>query len=82
MTSIETVPGWAFSWCWYFFIASAISGFTAVLTLILLVIAYSELSKKGALPLVGVYVAALLAQSITSIVTFWMCRSALNPKRK
>ena len=82
MTSIETVPGWAFSWCWFFFLASAVSALTAVLTLVTVVTMFSELNKKGALPLLSVYVAALAAQSVTSMVTFWMCRSSLKPDRK
>ena len=79
MSSIETAPGWAFSWCWYFFLASAVSAVTAILTLVTIVTMYSELSKKGTLPLLSVYVVALAVQSITSMVTFWMCRSSLKP---
>jgi Na+/H+ antiporter NhaC len=82
MTSIETAPGWAFSWCWYFFLASAVSAITAILTLVLIVTMFSELNKKGAVPLLSLYVLMLVLQSITSIVTFWMCRSSLNPERK
>ena len=79
MNSIETPPGWAFSWCWYFFLTSAVSAITAILTLVTIVTMYSELNKKGALPLLSSYVLVLATQSITSMVTFWMCRSSLKP---
>lgn len=82
MSSLEIVPGWAFSWCWYFFLASAVSAFTAVLTLVTIITMFTELQKKNAIPLLSVYVFALGVQSITSMVTFWMCRSSLNPNRK
>ena len=82
MLSIETAPGWAFSWCWYFFMASAVSAITAVLTLVTIITMFSELNKKGALPLLSAYVLVLSVQSITSMVTFWMCRSSLNPASK
>lgn len=82
MTSLDTPPGWAFSWCWYFFVASAVSAITAVLTLVTLVTMFSELNKKGSAPLLGIYVVALAVQSITAMVTFWMCRSSLKPSNK
>jgi len=82
MSSIEVVPGWAFSYCWYFFIASAVSAFTAILTLITIVTMFNELNKKNAVPLLAVYTFALAVQSLTSLVTFYMCRSSLNPNRK
>lgn len=80
MNSIENPPGWAFSWCWYFFAASAISGITAILTVITIITMFNELMKKNAVGLLSFYVLALVAQSVTSVVTFWMCRSALKPK--
>lgn len=79
MNSLETPPGWAFSWCWYFFIASAISAITAVLTLVTLVTMFSELNKKGSVPLLAAYIVVLGVQSVTAMVTFWMCRSSLKP---
>ena len=82
MLSIEIAPGWAFSWCWYFFLASAVSAVTAILTLVTIIAMFSELTKKGAIPLLSIYVLALTAQSITSLVTFWMCRKSLNPAQK
>jgi hypothetical protein len=82
MSSFEVVPGWAYSYCWFFFVASAVSALTAVLTLITIVTMFNELNRKNAVPLLSVYVFALAVQSITSMVTFWMCRSSLNPNRK
>ena len=80
MVSIENPPGWAFSWCWYFFLNSAISGITAILTLVTLITMYKYLMKNKTFGLLSVYVLVLVMQSITSMVTFWMCRSSLKPK--
>jgi len=82
MLSVEPPPGWAFSWCWYFFVASAVSGITAILTLITIVVMFKTLMKNNGLLLLSVYSFALVVQSITSMVTFWMCRSALKPNEQ
>lgn len=79
MTSLDTPPGWAFSWCWYFFLASCVSGLTALLTLVAIITMYKSLMKEGGVVLLSVYTVALLVQATTSMVTFWMCRSSLKP---
>jgi hypothetical protein len=78
-SSFDVVPGWAYKWCWYFFFASVISAITAILTLITIITLFNELNKKNAIPLLSVYIFALSLQSVTSMVTFWMCRSSLKP---
>ena len=78
-SSLSTPPGWAFSWCWFFFVTSIIGGLTALLTVILIVISYSKLVKHGHVALLSVYVLALLTQAVTAMVTFWMCRVSLKP---
>lgn len=81
MASFDTAPGWAFSWCWYFFLASCVSGLAALLTLVTMVSMYKTLSKEGnGVVLLSVYTVTLAVQAITSMVTFWMCRSSLKPR--
>ena len=82
MLSIEPHPTWAFSWCWFFFAASSLSAITAILTLVTIVVMFNQFSKDGSLPLLGSYVLVLVIQSITSMVTFWMCRASLKPDAK
>jgi hypothetical protein len=82
MSSLDTPPGWAFSWCWYFFLASAVSGITAILTLITIITMFKELTKNNTVGLLSVYALMLIVQSVTSMVTFWMCRSSLKPSAK
>ena len=80
MASLDTPPGWAFSWCWYFFLVSCVSGLTALLTLITILTMYKTLAKESGVLILSVYTVALLVQAATSMVTFWMCRSSLKPK--
>jgi hypothetical protein len=80
MTTLDTPPGWAFSWCWYFFLVSCLTAATALMTLITLVTMYKSLAKEGGVLLLSVYTVMLLIQAATSMVTFWMCRSSLKPK--
>lgn len=80
MTSLDTPPGWAFSWCWYFFLVSCLTGLTALMTLITLITMYKSLAKEGGVVFLSVYTVMLLVQATTSMVTFWMCRSSLKPK--
>lgn len=81
MASLDTAPGWAFSWCWYFFLVSCVSGLTALLTLFAIVTMYKTLNKEtNGVVVLSVYTVALVVQAITSMVTFWMCRSSLKPR--
>lgn len=83
MASLDTPPGWAFSWCWYFFLSSCMSAITAVLAIFIIVTMYKKLSEmkdgSGVIPL-SIFAASLIINSITSMVTFWMCRSSLKSK--
>ena len=79
MLSLEPPPRWAFSWCWFFVFASAVSGIAAILSLITLVLMFKTLLKTKQLGLISVYILTLTVQSLTAMVTFWMCRSSLKP---
>lgn len=79
MFSLEPPPSWAFSWCWFFVFASAVSGIAAILSLITLVLMFKTLLKTNKVGLISVYIVTLTVQSLTAMVTFWMCRSSLKP---
>lgn len=82
MSFFEPAPGWAFSWCWYFMFLGVLGALTAIATLIILITTYKGLKEKGHHLLLSLYFCLLVFQSITSMVTFWMCRSSLKPNAK
>ena len=68
---LETVPEWAFNWC-YFFAGMALiaifSGFSVFFV-----------SKRLGTGLVLLYLLSAVIQAATSMTMFWMCRTSLNP---
>lgn len=80
LAQFEERPAWAKDWCYFYLFSAALTALTAVLSLILIVVSFSELNKRGSLGKVALYVAAFLFQSVTSMVMFWMCRSSLKDK--
>jgi hypothetical protein len=82
MQSIENPPGWAFSWCWYFFIISLANGLGALSIIVLLVTSFKDLMKMKALLPLFIYLLVFVIQTTTALVTFWMCRSSLKPKKE
>lgn len=68
---LESVPSWAYNWCYYF----AAMGILAIVTGFFGLFA----SKKLGAGLTVIYLAAALIQSATAMTLFWMCRSSLRP---
>ena len=68
--SLESVPGWAHTWC-YVFAATAFlaifSGFAALFA-----------GKKLGTGLVLLYLLSALIQAATMMTLFWMCRTSLG----
>ena len=80
LAKFEDRPAWAKDWCYFYLFSAALTAITAVISLILVVLSFSELNRKGALGKVALYVVAFVFQSVTSMVMFWMCRSSLKDK--
>jgi hypothetical protein len=80
LAQFEERPSWAKDWCYFYLFSAAITALTAVLSLILIVVSFGELNKRGSLGKVALYIVAFLFQSVTSMVMFWMCRSSLKDK--
>lgn len=74
----DAAPSWARDWCYFYMFSAGVSAMTAVMTLLLLVFAFSEILKKGRLGLVFLYIVAFIFQTASSLVMFWMCRSSLK----
>lgn len=72
-------PAWARTWCFFYMVSAALMALTALMTLLVLATSYDTIVKsKGGVGVVVLYVLALGFQSVTAMVTFWMCRSALK----
>lgn len=72
--TIENVPAWAHTWCYYFAaigIASIIVGFIGLFTM-----------KKTSVMLTLLFLTAAFIQSATAMTLFWMCRSSLPGPRR
>jgi len=80
LAKLEDKPTWAKDWCYFYLFSAALTALTAVLSLILIAVTFSELNKKGSLGKVALYIVAFVFQSVTSMVMFWMCRSSLKDK--
>jgi hypothetical protein len=80
LAQFEKRPTWAKDWCYFYLFSAAITALTAVLSLIMIVLSFSELNKRGSLGKVALYIVAFGFQSVTSMVMFWMCRSSLKDK--
>ena len=78
LAKFDEKPRWAASWCYFYLLSAALTALTAILTLLMLIFGFSELSKKGSIGRILLLVVAFLFQSTTSMVMFWMCRSALK----
>jgi hypothetical protein len=73
--TIENPPGWARSWCDLYLLASAFTGLTALLTLIMLLVSFDLLKKRGILFL---YAIALIFQAVNTMVFYWICKRSLR----
>ena len=72
-------PAWARNWCFLYMIGAVLTALSAVTTLLLLVTSYESFSKtKGGASLAFLYVLIFSVQSVTAMVNFWVCRSALK----
>ena len=80
LARFEQRPSWASNWCYFYLLSAALTALTAILTLMLAIFSFSELSKKGSVSKVFLYLVAFCFQSVTSMVMFWMCRSSLKDK--
>lgn len=80
LARFEKVPSWASNWCYFYLLSAALTALTAVLTLMLLIFGFSEISSKGKIGKVALYIVAFVFQAIASMVMFWMCRSSLKAK--
>lgn len=78
LAQFDQKPQWASSWCYFYLLSAALTALTAILTLLLAVFSFTELSRKGAFGKVLLYSVAFVFQSVTSMVMFWMCRSSLK----
>jgi hypothetical protein len=68
---MEKAPAWAFQWC-YFFVGSAIASVIVGVTGL-------TMYKKLGPAVVTMYLIATIAQAMTAMTLFWMCRSSLKP---
>jgi hypothetical protein len=67
--SLEDVPAWAYSWCYFFVfmgLSSLITGLSAIF-----------LSKKLGLGLTILSLTTAIIQAATAFTLFWMCRRSL-----
>jgi len=78
LAKFDEKPKWASSWCYFYLLSAALTALTAILSLLLLIFGFSELSKKGAIGRILLLIIAFLFQGTTSLVMFWTCRSALK----
>jgi hypothetical protein len=68
--NLEKVPGWAYSWCYYFAaigIASVVVGFIGLFTV-----------KRTNAAMTLLFLIATFIQAATAMTLFWMCRSSLG----
>ena len=75
LANIENPPGWAKNWCDLYLLVSAFTALTAILTLLMIVLSFDVLKKKG---LLFLYVIGLIFQSVNSMVVFWICQLSLK----
>ena len=78
LAKFEEKPKWAKNWCYFYLISAILTALSALLSLLMLIFGFSELSKKGAVGRMLLLVVAFLFQGTTSMVMFWTCRSALK----
>lgn len=78
LSKFDEKPRWARSWCYFYLLSAALTALTAALTLLMLIFGFSELLKRGFIGKILLYLVAFLFQSVTSMVLFWTCRSALK----
>jgi hypothetical protein len=75
LANIENPPGWAKNWCDLYLLASAFTGLTAVLTLLILVFSFEVIKKRG---LLFLYALALIFQATNTMVFYWICKRSLK----
>lgn len=75
LDSIENPPGWARSWCDLYLLGSVFTGLTALLTLIMLILSFDILKKRG---LLFLYAIALIFQAVNTLVFYWICKRSLK----
>jgi hypothetical protein len=78
--SLDNPPRWASSWCYFYLLAAGILAFFALLSLLMLIFAFSAINKRGLTGKVLFYTFAFIIQAIGSLVFFWMCRNSLKRK--
>jgi len=80
LAKFDKKPTWARNWCYFYLLSAALTALTAILTLMMLIFGFSEISRKGAFGKVALYIVAFVFQAVSSMVMFWMCRSSLKNK--
>jgi hypothetical protein len=75
LQNFEQPPPWAKNWCDFYLLSSAFTGLTAILTLIMLVLSFDEIKKRG---LVFLYMVGLLFQAVNTMVFYWICKKSLK----
>ncbi len=75
LEAVENPPGWAKNWCDLYLLGSVFTGLTALLTLIMLILSFDILKKKG---LLFLYAIALIFQAVNTLVFYWICKRSLK----
>lgn len=68
--SVDDVPSWARTWCFYFMFLGIMSIFTAIGAIVY--------GKKIGMGIAAAYMVAACIQAATAFTMFWMCRSSLK----
>lgn len=68
--SLESVPGWAYNWCYYF----------AAITILAVIAGLGSLAVSKSIGFANVVfiLIGLGIQAATGLTLFWMCRSSLR----
>ena len=78
---VVKVPSWAYDFCFYYLAVAAVVVVYSLYTLVQLFLLPSAVQKV--VPMTALVVALLLSSMVSVLLTmmqFWVCRSALNPR--
>jgi hypothetical protein len=70
LTSLETVPKWAYQWCNIFLVVAVLSVLTGFLGIL-----FGGRKTNG---MVIMYLISTVIQAATAMTLYWMCRSSLK----
>ncbi len=83
MESVIQVPSWAYDFCYYYYFAAIVVAALSLWSIVHLLMLPSAIKKSMSVPWL---VLTMLLSGIVSVVLmmmqFWICRSALDPRKK